>query len=66
VTTLVPLQQNPSSTGPNGEEGEEAEFEVIVNQSHYELYQPPHTSRDVIVYVIQLVCVTPILGLQLQ
>jgi len=61
VTTLVSLQQHVTSAGHNGEEGEEAEFEVGVNQSRYELYQPLHTSRDVIVYVIQLVCVKRII-----
>ena len=61
VTTQVPLQQPQhvvtSSSGSGGGGGDEAEFDVIINQSHYELQRPPLTSRDVIVYVIQLVCI---------
>lgn len=63
VTTVVSLQrQQPatstsSSGGGSGGGGEEEEFDVIINQSHYELYQPPLASRDVTVYVIQLVCI---------
>ena len=63
VTTLVPVQQtqhvasSSSSSSSSSGDGERTEFGVIINQSHYELSRPPLPSRDVIVYVIQLVCI---------
>lgn len=71
VTTVIPLQRQhasftttttSSSSGSSSgrRSGSEAEFDVVINQSHYELHQPPLTSRDVIVYVMHLVCVTSV------
>ena len=60
VTTFVPLQRQHAartSSSSSGSSNAEAEFDVVINQSHYELHQPPLTSRDVIVYVMYLVCI---------
>ena len=53
VTTVLPLLRDTSTSSTSS--SSEAEFDVVINQSHYELHQPPQTSRDVIVYVMQLV-----------
>ena len=60
VTTFVPLQRQHAartSSSSSSSSNAEAEFDVVINQSHYELHQPPLTSRDVIVYVMYLVCI---------
>jgi len=50
VTILAPQHVDSTTTTGSGK----AEFNVVVNQSQYE---PPLTSRDVIIHVIQLVCI---------
>jgi len=60
VTTRVPMErpQHPTtSSSSSSSSSGGAGFDVVINQSHYELYQPPLKSHDVIVYVIQLVCI---------